>query len=504
VAANLEITLKNHSMLFIDCEPSVGMELADYFSFYVPGYKFQPLYKKKLWDGKIRLFNRMTGELNAGLYLKLKDFCMNHNYTMTMNEDSYGLVNQKNDINHLSLVNYIKSLGLPWDIRDYQYDAVAYGLHNKRAVLQSPTGSGKSLIIYSMLRWYLDNEDEDKKILVVVPTTSLVEQMFNDFKSYGFDSDKDCHIIYSGKDKTTDKRVIISTWQSIYKLGRDWFEQIGCVFGDECHGFKAKSLSTIMNKCTEADYRFGTTGTLDGSQVNKLTLTGLFGPVKKVITTKDLQENDTLAKLDISILLLNYNEEAKKEFWEPDPATGKSKTYHEEIQWIVGNAWRNRFITNLACSQKGNTLVLFQLVEAHGKILFDKINSKTDKKVYYVSGEVETSDREAIRGIVEKKKDAIIVASLGTFSTGINIRNLHNIIFASPSKSQIRVLQSIGRGLRKSDNGVDTKLYDIADDLHYKSNKNFTLQHSAERVKIYKKEEFEFKMFPIEIKKDTL
>lgn len=490
MADNLEITLKNNSMLYVDCEPGINQELSEHFSFFAPGYKFQPLYRKRLWDGKIRLFNRLTNELNAGLYLKLKDFCMNRGYTLTMREDdTYGLPNTKNSINHLDLMKYINSLNLPWEIRDYQYDAVAYGIVHKRGVLQSPTGSGKSLIIYTLLRWYLDNHDDN--ILVIVPTTSLVEQMFNDFKSYGFDADNECHIIYSGKDKVTDKRVIISTWQSIYKLKKDWFEQFGCVFGDECHGFKAKSLSSIMNKCTEAEYRYGTTGTLDGTQVNRLVLTGLFGPVKKVITTKDLQENKTLADLDIKIIMLKYDNEIRQDFG--------NRTYQEEIDWIVQHEPRNKFITKLATTQEGNTLVLFQYVEKHGKVLFDMIEEKSKNKVYYVSGETDTSDREAIRKIIEKQKNAIVIASLGTFSTGINIKNLHNIIFASPSKSQIRVLQSIGRGLRKSDDGRDTTLYDIADDLHWHSRQNFTLQHCAERVKIYNKEQFKHKIFEVKI-----
>ena len=493
MADNITVTLKHHSMLYLDCEPSISAELADHFSFYAPGYQFQPLYKKRLWDGKIRLYNRMTNELNTGLYDKLKDFCMNHNYTMTLNNGHYGLPNEKVNVNHLELVQYIEKLSLPWEIRDYQYDAVAYGIHHKRAVLQSPTGSGKSLIIYCLLRWYLDNYESN--VLVVVPTTSLVEQMYNDFASYGMDVENDCHIIYSGKDKQTKKRVIISTWQSIYKLSKEWFEQFGCVFGDECHGFKAKSLSAIMNKCTEADFRYGTTGTLDGTQVNRLVLTGLFGPVRKVITTKDLQENNTLAKLNINVLLLNYNDEDKKKFW------SDKKTYHDELDFIVTHDVRNRFISNLAVSCKGNTLVLFQLVQKHGKVLFDLIDNKVSekRKVFYVSGETETTDREAIRGIVEKQKDAIIVASMGTFSTGINIKNLHNIIFASPSKSQIRVLQSIGRGLRMSDDGRPTTLYDLADDIHIGKQKNFTLGHSADRIKIYNKEQFDHKIIPVNI-----
>ena len=123
-----------------------------------------------------------------------------------------------------------------------------------------------------------------------------------------------------------------------------------------------------------------------------------------------------------------------------------------------------------------------------------------DRKVFYVSGEVDAADREQIRGIVETQNDSIIVASLGTFSTGINIRNLHNIVFATPSKSQVKVLQSIGRGLRQSDDGRTTKLFDVADDLHVGSHKNFTLKHSAERIKIYTKEGFSYKIYPIDLK----
>lgn len=180
----------------------------------------------------------------------------------------------------------------------------------------------------------------------------------------------------------------------------------------------------------------------------------------------------------------------------------KGSTYQEELEYIVTNEKRNRFIKNLTLDQKGNTLVLFQFVEKHGKVLYDLIQkeSEKDRKVFYVSGEVDASDREQIRGIVEGQKNAIIVASLGTFSTGINIRNLHNIIFASPSKSQVKVLQSIGRGLRKSDDGSTTNLFDISDDLHCRGYRNFTLKHSAERIKIYSREGFKYKVYPLDLK----
>ena len=451
-----------------------------------------PAYRNKVWDGKIRLFNYMTGELNAGLYVYLLKFASERGYTVDTEESSYGLpVPQAEPLQYMD--DLLADESLPFQPRDYQYDALEKALKRTRAILLSPTGSGKSFIIYLLMKYYLENLNENQKVLVIVPTTSLVEQMYSDFESYGMNADEYCHKIYSGKDKNTDKPIIISTWQSIYKYPKAWFKKFGMVIGDECHGFKSKSLSSIMNKATEAKYRFGTTGTLDGTQTHRLVLEGLFGPVYQVTTTKKLQDNETLAPLDIKVLLLDYPEEVKKDF-------GK-KTYQEEIDFIIGHNGRNRLIRNLAVDAKGNSLVLFNRVDAHGKPLFELINNKVEdgRKVFFVSGEVDTSDREAIRHIVEKQNDAIIVASLGTFSTGINIRNLHNIIFASPSKSQIKVLQSIGRGLRKSDDGRITTLYDVTDDLHWKNRKNYTLLHGAERVKIYEKEQFKYKIIKVDI-----
>ena len=490
------VRLKDYSMLYVDCEAGFAAELSDYFSFYVPGYKFMPMYKNKVWDGKVKLFNRMTGELNAGLYVYLLKFASERSYSVDTEEsDQYGLpVPQQLRPEHME--DLLKGASLPFQPRDYQYDAIETALKRTRAILLSPTGSGKSFMIYLIMEYflkYLTTETIPCKVLIIVPTTSLAEQMDQDFIDYGMHPDV-THKIYSGKDKVTNKMVIISTWQSIYKLPKKWFEQFGMILGDECHGFKSKSLSSIMNKSTLAKYRYGFTGTLDGTLTHKLMLEGLFGPVYKVTTTKALQDNNTLAPLDIKVLLLTYSEEIRKDFGKRD--------YQDEIDFIVGNDSRNRLIRNLAVSCKGNSLVLFRLVDKHGKPLYDLINNKVDedRKVFFVSGDTDTVDREAIRGIVEKQSNAIIVASLGTFSTGINIRNLHNIIFASPSKSQIKVLQSIGRGLRKSDNGQNTTLYDIADDIHWKTRRNFTLLHSIERVKMYEKEQFNYQMVKVDIK----
>ena len=481
----------NHSVIHVDCDRGVGAELREFFSFFVPGYKFMPAFRNRLWDGKIRLFNQITGEISAGLFPQILSFAESREYEVEIMESDYGSPNEGNKINPEFMMKFVDALKLPFKISDYQFDAVCTGIQKKNAILLSPTGSGKSLIIYVLMRYMLTSFDND--VLIIVPTTSLVEQMYNDFKTYGYNVEAHCHRIYSGKDKNTDKRVIISTWQSIYRFLPEWFSRFGTVFGDECHGFKSKSLTTIMNKCIEAEYRFGTTGTLDGALTHELVLQGLFGKVHRVTSTRELQANDTLAKLTIRRIILDHGENIKKDF-------GK-KTYQEEIEFIVTNSKRNTFIKNLTLDLKGNTLVLYNYVEKHGKPLYNLIKDEVEesRKTFFVSGETAATDREAIRAIVEKQKNSITVASLGTFSTGINIRNLHNIVFASPSKSQIRVLQSIGRGLRKTDDNKDATLYDIIDDITWKTKKNFGILHADERLRIYGREKFNHKTYRVNL-----
>ena len=473
------------------------MELTEHFCFFVPGYKFMPAYRNKFWDGKIRLFDTRKKTLYVGLYKYLKEFAAQRGYeVLTSDSTQYGSVEPERLPLDFGRAPILTANQMPIEPRDYQFKALEHALKEERSLLLSPTASGKSLIIYLAARWYIE-QDPSMKILIVVPTISLVEQMYSDFDDYSstdewFNTDEYAMKIHGGTVKGERMgRIVISTWQSIYKRPASFFQNFGMVIGDEAHQFKAKSMTAIMEKCTEAKYRIGTTGTLDGAQTHQLVLEGLFGPVHKVTTTKELMDTDQLAKLEIQMLLLKYKEEHCKEI-------SKLK-YQEEIDFIVRYTPRNNFIANLALDQQGNTLVLFNYVEKHGKplhnILKDKI--KGDRKLFYVSGETDVDTRENVRSITETQNNAIIVASLGTFSTGINIRNLHNIIFASPSKSQIRVLQSIGRGLRKSTR--NTKVYDIADDLHWKTNKNYTLNHAAERIKIYSKEKFDYELFEINI-----
>jgi superfamily II DNA or RNA helicase len=345
------------------------------------------------------------------------------------------------------------------------------------------------MLIYNLLRL---KEKKQDKILIIVPTTSLVEQLYKDFKDYGYNSDRNVHRIYQGHDKDTTKRVVISTWQSIYNLPKKWFEQYGMVVGDEAHLFKAVSLTKIMSKLEKCKYRVGLTGTLDGTKTHKLVLEGLFGTVNKVVSTSELQEKKQLANLKIFCLILQHDKQVRADMF--------GKTYQEEMDYLVSNEKRNKYIRNLVTGLQGNTLVLFQYVEKHGVILQKLIEEKSDKQVFFVYGGVAAEEREKIRFITEKSEGAIIVASYGTFSTGINIRNLHNIVFASPSKSRIRNLQSIGRGLRLKDNDSDATLYDIADDLTHNEKENYTLAHFRERINIYNEEDFEYEIHNVELK----
>jgi superfamily II DNA or RNA helicase len=477
----------NESYIKIECEKHFAQELNEYFSFRVPGYQFTPAYKNKLWDGYIKLFSLRDFNLYAGLIPYVEKFCKERNYTLEIDPK----LNLTENFSINEAQEFVTSLNVPFEVRDYQLKSFVHAIRNKRMLLVSPTASGKSFIIYNIIRYLM--EMDYKRGLLIVPTTSLVEQMYKDFESYGFDSEKYCHRQYSGKEKHTNKFLTITTWQSIYKNDSEYFHQFDFVLGDEAHLFKAKSLTTILSNCINADYRIGCTGTLDGTQTHRLVLEGLFGPVYQSTTTAELIEQNHLASFKIKCLVLKYPEEVCK--------TARSWDYNQEIDYIVKNDKRNEFIKNLALSLKGNTLILFQLVEKHGKELHRIVKQNAQNRhTFFVFGGTDVEIRESVREITEKENNAIIVASYGTFSTGVNIRNLHNIIFASPSKSRIRNLQSIGRGLRKGDNKEEATLFDIADDFRIGKFTNFTLKHFVERCKIYDEEKFTYKFYNIELK----
>jgi len=485
---NVIIQKSNEVYLKIKAEPHIEYELRDHFTFEVEGAKFMPQYRKRNWNGEIHLYDLRSKKIYVGLLDKIVSFCERHGYTYRFEDnDYYGLPFEINSsISKEGVKDYINSI-TKIKPRDYQIEGVCDCLKHNRRLLVSPTASGKSLMIYSLVRYYVH---KGMKILLVVPTTSLVEQMYKDFIEYGWDAKNNCHRIYSGREITNTNEVTITTWQSVFRMEKSFFKDYDVIIGDEAHLFKSKSLVNIMTKLEHAKYRFGFTGTLDGTQTHKWVLEGLFGPSYKVTKTEKLMKEGHLSQLDIQCLVLKHPPK-------------KFETYEDELQYLISHEQRNNFITNLALDLKGNTLILYSRVETHGAILYEKINNikHTDRKVFFVHGGVDAEQRESIREITENERNAIIVASYGTFSTGINIKRLHNVIFASPSKSRVRNLQSIGRVLRKGKDKVKAILYDIGDDCTYNSRKNYTLNHLIERIKIYNEENFNYEIITIQIKK---
>ena len=477
----MRISKKNEVYLKLeDLQPSEQQELAEYFTFEVPGAKFMPMYRNRVWDGKIRLFSPASGEIYVGLLDYVKSYCDKNNISYIEEEN----VDDTRDVMGTVVRGFVRSLkpkskGKSLKIRDYQLEAVQLALSRNRALILSPTASGKSLIIYSLVRYY---QMAGERTLILVPTTSLVEQMYSDFEDYGWSSGTYCQKVYQGYTTKIEKDVVISTWQSIYKMPKKYFEQFGCVIGDEAHMFKAKSLTGIMTKLHRCKYRFGFTGTLDGTQTHRLVLEGLFGPVEKVTSTKELMDKKSLAKLNIKCIILKHKNIREK------------LSYAEELDYIVTNEKRIDFVVNLLQHLRGNTLCLFQLVEKHGKILYDRIG---EDNAFFVYGATSAEQREEIRAIVDKSDNSTTIASYGTFSTGINIRNIHNIVLASPCKSKIRVLQSIGRGLRTSSSKDSVLIFDIADDL---GRDNYTLRHFTERLNIYNEEQFDYEISKVKLK----
>ena len=482
------IIKKNEVFLKVEAEPHLHKELSEHFQFEVPGAQFMPAVKRRYWDGKIRLYSPGTGEIYVGLFDYLTDYLEQKGYNYEVEEDKYygRPTDTEEYVTPEGTAAFIRSLRIPFKIRDYQLKGIYSAIKFRRKLLLSPTGSGKSLIIYALVRWHLLN---NRDILIIVPTVSLVEQLYKDFQDYGW-YPKDVHKIMGGVEKYTDLPVVISTWQSIYKEPKNFFERFDVIIGDEAHQYKAKSLTGILTKCYDAKYRIGLTGTLDGMEAHQLVLEGLFGRVDRVTKTADLMKQGHLTPLKVRVVLLKHG-------WVP------FDHYQQEMEYLCMHTRRSNFITNLALDLKGNTLVLFNYIEKHGEPLWEMINNKVskDRKIFFIHGGVDAVEREEARAICEREKDAIILASYGTFSTGINIRNLHNVIFASPSKSRVRNLQSIGRVLRKGDNKAQAMLYDIADDCSKDHQYNYTLRHLGERLKIYDEEKFDYEITKVNLKK---
>lgn len=495
---------KDHSFALVTAEPAVRKELKEYFTYEVPNSKWHPQVRAGLWDGRMSLYNAKS-EIYLGLVPKVEEFCKDRGYEIIITKsldtafndyqvDPHAFYDWTNGLNITSEGERI------WP-RDYQLALAYKAVRYKRGIFKSATATGKSLAQYLISRYLIDVAKIKGKILLLVPTVNLVEQMYSDFADYSMDDDTFyanpmISRIYSGKDKTYTKKIVVSTWQSLQKIGKgsesfpaEWFEQFDAILVDETHMAEAKEIKRILELCVNTEYRIGVSGTIKTDPLSLATLEGLIGPLTVIQTTKQAMDAGHIAQLNLKALLLDHRER---------PNLPKIHDYHDEIDYIVQDDARNRFIANLAMSLKGNTIIFFNLVEKHGRPLYQLIKDKVGdtRNVYIVDGGVDVDDREMIRQIIERETNAILLCSYGTSQLGTNYKNVQNGIFAAFSKSMVRVLQSIGRGLRKTKTKSVFNLFDLADNI---DDKNASLRHLRERMEIYNEEGFDVTVIPVKL-----
>lgn len=482
---DINVHYKNDTYATVECDCCIAEELKDYFSFFVENYRFNPKYKNGLWSGKINLFSTRNGDLPVGLVPLIEKFCNMMQYTFSI-EPTFNPVNIPDKVFSEWLdAHPVYSKGKQIKPYWYQSDSIKHALEHRRSLLNLPTSAGKSLIIGLLSKYYLENYN--KKVLIVVPNVQLVKQMQEDLIDYGLFTQKDLLGIKAGTEKDSGASIYISTWQSASKLKKAWFQKFGMLLTDEVHLGVAKGLQAINVNLDDCKYKIGLTGSLKDAKTHTTQLIGLYGLVYKPVTTKQLMDEGKVSNLKPTCIVLKYNEQISKEL--------KGLSYQDEIKWLITNKKRNLFISKLAAASKEqNTIVLFKNI-SHGKALYEIINKLlegTNRKVYYIAGDVKSTDREQYRHLIESETGAVIIASYGTMSTGVSINNLHRAIFAHPTKSKIINLQSIGRILRKHTSKSFALLYDIIDDLSYKKHHNFALKHGLERIKLYSREKFDY------------
>lgn len=481
----LRIEKENSSFLRLETsDEAVIRHIRDEFTFEVPNFKFTKAFKAgRSWNGKINLLQK-NKFLYSGLINVLEDFLKENDYSYINNFN----INKEN-VSLDDLKNHISYLSLPFEVRDYQLSSVLNVLNQKNVICIIPTSGGKTATLFIILSFIIKHKLA-KKFLLLVPTVSLIHQMKKDFISYcSFDKirnffEENIHCILDGGEKFTMKPLTISCWQSAIHLDKEYLSSFDVVVADEVHLMSKASGQSILEQSINTSYRIGLTGTLQEVALDLLVLEGLFGKPFQYVSTKELMNRGQVANLRIKNIILNYSDPLKKMI--------SSLTYQEEYDLIISIPSRMNILSDFVSSLKKNTLVLFTRIEKHGDILFEELKKKNpDKMVFYISGKNKAEEREEVRIITEANNNVIIVASFGTFAQGVSINNIHNVVFSSPYKSRIKILQSIGRGLRLHSEKDFCTIYDFVDNAKFKNKQNYFLSHFLSRYELYQKEGFD-------------
>lgn len=478
-------------------------QLHHHFSFFNENYKFKP------FNQKTYLFNRNNLFLPIGLYSHLNLFFKKNKINFKFDEN----ISRKIIIPDKKIKKFIldeKEKFKTFKPRFYQIKSLYLALQNNKSIIELPTGSGKSFIIFLYIKFLMTNYlDKKDKILLIVPKKSLVFQMRDEFENYQKDFSYKIHTICAGQEKTSIKQIHISTWQSIYKLPYNHFKQYKTLIIDECHTAKANSIRKITEYCTNTKFRLGTTATIPNN-VYKIILLGNFEKIyQNIEKTKDLINKKLLSNVIIHHIILKHPIETRLLV-----SSFPQKDFNNEIILSLRNINRFKIILNIIQRLNKNCLILFKRISFGKKLYNTLLNMNLDRTIYYIDGKIDIEKREEMRKKMEEKNNIILIATHQIFSMGINIKNLHYIIITLFNKSKISVMQTIGRGLRPLKNKKIINIIDLVDDMQINNkekkeyekndiilhtNRNLLLQHFYDRLKIYKEEGFEYKIIRKEL-----
>jgi superfamily II DNA or RNA helicase len=511
---DIEIRKINDTWMKIDCrEIYMEMEISDRFSFLIPDHRNHPQVKRRHWDGIKRLYNRTYKRMYVGLLVELVKFIKKQEYSLYIDPSLFPHSKiEKNDIENIikEVIKPYDEKGLPINVYDYQIEAIYRQLNTNRSVCLAATSAGKSLIFYIAIRIYqMLDEFEGKPIILIVPSKLLVEQMYNDFCVYSNNDVKNwnpaihCQKIDGDYSPIVKKQIIISTWQSLKNISNHIIQNAGAIFVDEVHTANGPVLTKHLENAVNVPIRHGMTGTLDDEVLHELQLTGLFGPIKRIVASKEIIDQGRATPIHIKTVILDYDERTKLQLHNVVSSfEDKKKRYATEVDFINKLESRKKFIIDTAKHLKGNTIILFDRVDSYGVPLYEEMK-KIHKNTFLIVGEVGMEEREDIKNMLENIDDGIVFATTKILSTGVSIKRLHNMIFISSTKAKIKLLQSIGRLMRLHETKKRANFIDIVDKLDYKGIQNYVLGHVYKRVKYYSQEGHPIKFITINLKENA-
>ena len=485
----IKITKYNEIFSVIDTDSHTKTRLVHLFNIQEPSYYFNPRYKLGLWDGRRRLYSGGNYIYN-GLIPFVHKFAKMNKIEIE-DETEYNKNGRTNNFEET-----YKHLVLPFPPRDYQKKAVEDCVRLKKCAVNSPTSSGKSFIIYMLIRYILEHKRAKTKLCIIVPSKVLVKQMYDDFADYSkndsWNVEDYCARISGDFIKDFDKEVIITTYQSLIKCDEDMFKLFEGVILDECQGAqsftneKAKQLHKILNQCVNSRYRYGFTGTFPDETLFKTNLLKYF--IRKINATdySELLENNWISDFKINVIKLNHF------------VNRNGQQYRDELNFIYEDKYRNEFLKKLLLKNQNNQLVLFKEVEKHAKKILRELQNDErfkDKHIILLDGDSKAKERDIVKEYIKNEDNVILLATYKLLGTGWSVNNLHHIIFAAPLKSKQTLLQSIGRGLRLLKNADKVcQIWDIVDKFLYH---NTLWQQWKYRERSYLESNFNIKIFDI-------